>query len=187
MDNNEGLTLAKMAVGVLLLCLLLSAVLFIWYLSLDAYSVPVDKWEQAAITAAKDRLDELVWQSDNANPNNISEFPLVTNVCNALDEFNDDGLIFVSIYTREPSGVENTVVYTYTNVPASSLGNPHSGAISVINSTTPVTAATSKLLYTYSAYRCKLSEIHVTYSSGNYISDPATRDLIAYDIQIFID
>lgn len=185
MNANEGIDLTKMAVTVLMVCLVLSATLFLWYFLQKVQNDQVSEWEDAANSAAVERVYDLIAQSkDAANKGRPQDFPIVTNVANALAEFPEAGLIFVSIYDEE-TGL--TDVYTYEGTYAL-LGSAleHSNFTSH-ESISPVSECVSDLLKRYSDRRCSLMQIDVTYDtsgSGQYIKVGQEATFVAYDVWV---
>lgn len=181
MNANEGISLAKMAVGVLVLCLVLSGTLLLWYMLYDAENEQIDAWSKAANSAAQERLGDLVAQSKYAEDNHqYDEFPLVTNVCNALEEFPEDGVVFVSVYDNSTN---ETDVYTYTGLNLDLT--LFSGTVVAHSSSVPLTHASSGLLKDYNKNRCRIIQVDVTVdATGKYTQSVATDTFVAYSIEI---
>lgn len=179
MNANESISLAKMAVSVLLLCLMLSGVLLLWYFLYGAQNQQINRWARAAESSAAERLQELVDQSTSASLSGRSnEFPLVTNVCNALAEFTEDGVVFVSVYDPKYSTTE---VFTYTDLmlDTSVFTSPNMHTSSV-----PLSQASAYMLKTYNKYRCYVQRVDVGVDTSGKYSENSGTMFLAYDVQI---
>jgi hypothetical protein len=157
-----------MAIGVSLTVLLLGAVLGVWYLMSSHESKLQASMETASLSAATERLYEFQDMSQTADVTGVYEdHPLVTNVCNALSEYNEDSLLFIYVTVKDGNSYTDTHYYTYNGVSLNSTSLSsfpgHSSATQLYSGTEiPVTYAVKQLL-TYSQYRC-----HV--ELGNYNS-----------------
>lgn len=180
MNANEGISLAKMAIGVLLMCLVLSGVLLLWYMLYGAENKQIEEWNKAADSAAAERLYELAMQTEDATNNSQPDkLPLVTNVCNALAEFTEEGVVFISVYDTATS-VTHVFTYESLNLDVSSF----SGTVELHESTVPLTHAASYLLKTYNKNRCLLKKIDVGVDGSGKYTPSSGNMFLAYDIQI---
>ena len=195
MNSEEGISLAKMSVGVLLFTLLVSGVMLMWYMLYYNQNKLTASWEQSAVSAAHERLNDLVTQSDHADAMCVTPgapatkvelgyYPLVTNIANALSE---DSLVFVSIYD---SSTATTEVFAYSGTESafgSSAGfNVGTGGVNMHYSIDPISQATTYLLKHYHNNRCKLRQINVGYESNTYV-DRLNEEAIflAYDVTVY--
>ena len=159
MNSREPVDLAKMAVSLLLLCLVIGATTGLFYYMFDTTDAKIDDMEKATVSASMERLKELEHQYLN-NTTNVDQYPLVTNVVSALTEFESGDLLYVSVKLT-PSltgGAEVTKTFTYTGVTLPS-------SLTVIASSTPIIDMSRELL-PYSDCRCELYLTQVDPSTG---------------------
>ena len=166
MNVREGIDITKMAISVMLLVLVIGAGLSMWYMMEDHQSKLQRKMNKASSSAAMEKLYELRDISDSAKADNKPEhYPLVSNVANAINEFNEDSLLFVYVKDEQQTIVPDTgadvgVTYTYEDVVLNNMPN-------VKQSVTPTTDVL-KLLLRYSKYRCKFEIVDYTYDKLTY-------------------
>lgn len=166
MNVREGIDITKMAISVMLLVLVIGAGLSMWYMMEDHQSDLQSKMNKASSSAAMEKLYELRDISDSAKADNKPEhYPLVSNVANAINEFNEDSLLFVYVQDEQQTIVSDTgtdegVTYTYKGVVLA--GRPN-----VKQSVTPTTDVL-KLLLRYSKYRCRFEIIDYKYDELTY-------------------
>ena len=160
MNAREPFDLAKYAIVVLLLTLVLSATLSIFYTAFDQTDARIDSMQKATNSASMERLRDLRDISD-AYSYNKNKLPLVTNIISALTEFNEEDLLYIEVIsTSKDTG--NTVrnVYTYTGVAlvtdeTYNATQRQDITPTVKHSDIPVTQACKDLLQ-YSDCRCTL-------------------------------
>lgn len=147
MRGEEATTLAKYAVSVLLMVLVISATVIIYNISMSPVDNYRDSLSRSVTSAARDRLDDLYMQSVNADneftaqindlhitvdENNPkyqialkecnNKHPLCTVAANAIGEFNEDGLVYIAISNwAENHNPEIFDMYTYTGTDTSNI------------------------------------------------------------------
>jgi len=177
MNNSEGITLAKMAVIITLVVLVLGAIFTLWYKLSKPISDLERNMEKAANSTSSDRLYDLCDMTRTAMyDSDYNAYPLVTNVCSALTEFNEDDLMF--IYTVETAVTaygntdSNPHCYTYKDVTVE-LPNTLPGYIDNLENSCPdtlqpVSYAVQDLL-THSGKRCAVEIVEYTQDSNTFI------------------
>ena len=169
MNINEGVTLVKMAVAVLVLSLTISAVMSVFYLMSNFENKTRHQLSKAKESASIDRLYELDNQSKIADKGD-GVFPLVTNVVNTLTELEDVDLLFVyTDYTKDGLNFTDGHIFTYDTV---SITNAHTSGLKASTITqhkSPdlIPIATRHLL-SYSKQRCYLEIFETKYNNVNY-------------------
>lgn len=106
MNSQEGLTLAKMAIVVLLVCLVISAALGMWYMMSDKEAAFTKSVVNSAKSGNYDRIFDM-----SMNCSNGETYPIPT-VINCLDELEDDELVYVLCQTYPD--FSNTAVTSYS-------------------------------------------------------------------------
>lgn len=191
MNAKEGIDMTKMAVVVMTVSLVISAIAMLYYFASDQESQLVDSMEKATLSAQTERLYQLQEQSETADVDAaakraaganevevakkcIEDHPLVTTVSSVVNEYNEDGLLYIYIVphtTNETNDAKDAHVYTYTGVSLTSSSYSvenggtsiwGSGGATVFTSDTPKTAAMKELLM-YSQYRCHVHMVDVPY------------------------
>ena len=166
MNVREGIDITKMAISAMLLVLVIGAALSLWYMLEDHHSGLQTDLDRASNSASMEKLYELRDMSETAkNDNKPDKYPLVSNVANAISEFNENSLLFIYIEDEEDSilndaGTVTGATYTYKGVTLNTMPNVHM-------SVTPTTQAV-KLLLRYSKYRCKFEIVDYTYKNLTY-------------------
>jgi hypothetical protein len=170
MNINEGKDLVKMAITVLLISLVISAAMSLWYLLFSKEQKLQSDLEKAANSASMERLYELQDISYSAK-DGTGKYPLVTNVVSALSEFNEQDLLFIYIdVTKNGSTFDKGSIYTYTdvNLTTANTGGFQDPDFETIESDIPVTVACRKLLV-YSHRRCFVEMFETPYGGNNLI------------------
>lgn len=169
MNATEGITLTKMAITAMLVSLVLLASFSIWYFLSDKMSDVQRSMDNAVSTAATERLYELQEMSLTATTTKeYDDYPLVTNVCNALSEYNEDSLLFVycTAHDIKTNTYSNSHWYTYDGVTISPIPTSWPGYSSATqlypHTQIPVTYAVKQLL-SYSKYRCNMNVVEYEY------------------------
>ena len=174
MNAKEGVDLAKMAIAVMLTILALSAVFMLWYFLYDEESALQDSLNAATLSAATERLYEMqdaTFVADDSKE--YEDYPLVSNVCSTLSEYNEDGLLFIYCTARDVSTgkYSDSHWYTYDGVVLKSLPSSFPGVATATqlypNTQIPVTYAVKSLL-PYSQYRCRLQLVDYDYEGLTY-------------------
>ena len=159
MNAEEGMTLTKMAVTVLLIIFVIGAVLslFYWlYLIFSNYHADISDSVNAT---AYERVYELIDMTRQG------DYPLTTNVANMLDSFNSTDLIYVQVYIDYPDPTKNKVyVYTYKGVTVTAIGVPPEN---IYYSDVPTSFAMKELLR-HSDRRCTVDLEDVPSGSITY-------------------
>lgn len=167
MNNQEGFDLAKMAVSVLMLSLLIGAVMSVWYFMFGTEQKLQASMDKATRSAAVERLYELEDVS-NAAKEGSGQYPLVTNVVNILSEFNEQDLLFIYVdVTENGNDFYNGALYTYEGVVLGGIDTTGLPDPNKISCTQPVTEACKKLLL-YSRYRCYVDMFETKYDNMVY-------------------
>lgn len=166
MNVREGIDIAKMAIACMLLVLVIGAGMSVWYIMSGHSSKLQGNLDKATNSASMERLWELQDDAKSAKADNRPErYPLVTNVANAIAEFNEDSLLYIYVYDANETitnttGSESGATFTYKDVTLTDMPNKH-------QSTTPTTDAV-KLLLRYSAYRCDFEITEYKYGGLTY-------------------
>lgn len=170
MNAREGVDLAKMAVVASLVCLVISSVLGVYFLLSDSETKYQRSMELAVSTTVMDRFHDFEDESVNASlENDFERYPLVSNVANALSEFNEDSLLYVYVrrYDSETGATTDKTVFTYAQVNDSDLqGALGDNTISIKHTESPTSDSVKKLL-TYSKNRCSLQIADAVYGPVN--------------------
>ena len=156
MFGSEAIDLSKMAASVLLTCLLVGAVLLLFYRLYTPTSKRIDDMQAAANSSKTERLYELRDRSDDPSKKN----PLVSNVISSLQEFDETDLLYVSVYYP---GVANPTVFTYTDIDETMIGG---SGFKLENCTTPTTDAAQSIAR-YSERRCAVRLNNIDYGGGD--------------------
>ena len=172
MNINEGKDLVKMAITVLLISLVISAAMSLWYLLFSKEQKLQSDLEKAANSASMERLYELQ-DISYAAKDGTGTYPLVTNVVSALSEFNEQDLLFIYIdVTKDGYTFTNGSIFTYEGVNLTTVNTggfqvPQS-ELETVESSIPVTVACRKLLV-YSHRRCFVEMFETPYGGNNLI------------------
>lgn len=162
MFGNEGIQMSKMAIAVLLVCLLVGSTVSFFYMMYDNTDQRVKKMEEATNSSDMERLYEL---ADLTTTNGLSpdELPLVTNVVSALTSFSEDSLLY--IYVIPPADSDECTVYVYDDATTvESAEGVHKNVSNI-----PVTYACRQLLQ-YSNSRCEVRLYNVNSMTGVHIA-----------------
>lgn len=149
MNQNEHLDVAKMAVGVLLIVLVLSGVVFLFYFLFGFLTKTASKYNYTVQTQTAEKL------KDMSDMSAAGDYPPVMGVVNALSEVEDTGIIYVGI-TSNKSG--NTVYFTSNGVTLTGV----SGDVKYVS--LPMTES-CKYLMGYSAYECEIVYARESYGT----------------------
>ena len=155
MNANEPLTLSKMAVTVLLVVLVASGAMGLYFYLNDETLKFTREMEHAPMGAETQRFNDL----ENDSKSN-TEGILVTNVCSALSDSSDTGLMYIAVILPPEDG-NAKIVYTYDYFDTSGIVDADT---SVETSRTPATLAIKGLMK-YSGYMCNM-EVVRTDNSG---------------------
>lgn len=174
MNIREGIDITKMAIGCMLLALLIGAVFIMWYLVSGAESKVQRNMDTATNSAATERLYEMQDATFTADASgNYEDYPLVTNVCSTLSEYNEDSLLFVYCTARDiqTNTYSNSHWYTYEDVILNNLPSSFPGVSTATqlypDTQIPITYAV-KELFTYTQYRCRLQLVDYNYDNMTY-------------------
>ena len=179
MKQEEGISLAKMAIVCLLVILVIGAVMMLFYSMSRFTDKSLQKSRDAVATSVTDRLYDLQNQSvtaDNDTSKGPEDHPLVTNVVNALYEYNDTDMLYVYTTVRKSDGTyKDSYLYTYKNdavgdvVITDTSVLPGNANMQQINSTYAPIRTASKQLLKYSEYRCHFTITPVNYQGVEYL------------------
>lgn len=175
MHSEEGVTIAKMAVTVLIVVLLIGAILSLWWVFMNSENKMVNDLEGTVTSGTRSRLYDLMDQSLTADSlaDQVSGHPLVTTVANCLAEFDNLDLLYVYCTEHKLSATgagtySGCYLYTYPGANITNFsGLPH-GTTPITqfnNSDVPVTQAVKNLLK-YSQYRCHVTVADVPYGNS---------------------
>lgn len=149
MNARESVDLTKMAITAMMVVLVLSAMLSLFYFLYTRISKASTNVTQTVTSTTTEKL------SDLCNATNSGEYPWVTSVANALSEVDDTNLLYVQIINKNTTP-ETQVYFTYNDVTLA--GVPTSQVKTFLS---PLDEA-SKYLLGYSNKRCG-----VQYLTGN--------------------
>lgn len=172
MRNNEPIDLAKTAIGIMLLCLLIGATVSFFYMIYDKTDERIDSMQKAATSSNMERLYELQ-DKTLADTGDMSGYPLGPLVANVLTEFSEESLLYIQVTTPQgiPGQPPTTTVYTYTDI--TNITGVDSNSID--NSDLPVTAAVKKIL------------AHSDCRAAVYLHDDTDYGLIGVQVDLYID
>lgn len=186
MNAREGMDLVKMAITAMLVTLVIGAGFFAWNKMATPMGSLEKSLESATLSAATERLYEMQDMSTTArSTQKYEDFPLVSNVCNILSEYNEDSLLFVYCTAHDASNnyvqpnyftYENVVINNFPGFPGTNGNiptNPYP------NTQQPVTYAV-KYLLPYSQYRCDVKMVDYSYKGNNYVG--VIVDVIAKEV-----
>lgn len=147
MNAEEGTTLVKMAITVLLVGFVIGAIMSLFYWLYGLFNT----YHSGVTDDVNSTIYERVYELCDLTKK--GEYPLVTNVANMLDSFYATDLIYVTVTIDGPS--PQHYVYTFPGVDTSSL----TGTINV--SDVPTSMAMKELLR-HSECRCmvKLTDVN---------------------------
>ena len=117
MNGKEGVDMAKMSVGCLLLTLLIGTTMGLWYFSQNSANKTIYQMEEATNSARSDRL----WKLDEHCK--VEGSITVPTAVSALTEFADGDLLYIRVVDTDsgfdtlyvPQGISSTVTFASTN------------------------------------------------------------------------
>lgn len=171
MNTKEPFDLAKMAITLLLVCLVVGATTGFFYMLYDNTDKRIDDMEKATESASMDRIYDLVQQYES-NKGDFDAYPLVTNVVSALTEFQESDLLYVAVDISQGQvhhvGADDVYAFTYTGTNLTTVVPNAALTFTTVQSDIPVTDA-SKLLLPYSNCRCEIYLYRYDTSTGQVV------------------
>lgn len=149
MQSREHVDLVKMAITAMMVTLVLSALLSLFYFLYTQVSKASYSVTQTVTSTTTEKL------SDLCNTTNSGDYPWVTSVANAISEVDDANLLYVQVINKNTTP-ETQMYFTYNDVTISGVPTSQIKAY-----TSPLDEA-SKYLLGYSNKRCG-----VQYLTGN--------------------
>lgn len=166
MNSREPFDLAKIAIGLLLVVLVIGATIAHFYGLFDTTDRRIDSMQKATASAAMDRLYDLKDLSDT-NAYQLDKLPLVTNIVSALSDFSNEDLLYIIVKLPQEMG-DVKELFVYEGV---TITNPGSG-VTIHESDIPMTEA-CRLLLQYSNCTARLNVEQVTiegYKDLSYVT-----------------
>lgn len=176
MDGREGFDLAKMAIAVLILIILVSVVVGLFHM---LYTPSVSFQEDVGVKANNAVMDKLYGIQDISNAADadaavlsteeiIAAHPLVTLASSAISELGQNDLLFVFVCENKNTVTSNGWMFTYDSVVFNNTSVlPCIPTHTVDDSSVPTDMAVKHLLQ-YSKSRCHLSVVDVDYGGQDY-------------------
>lgn len=176
MEGKEGFDLVKIAIGVLILVLVISAVYGLFnMLYTPSAKLEIDM-ETKATGAVMDKLYTIQDASNAADADasvmsteEIKEaHPLVTQASNVISELSASDILFIYVCENKDTVTSNGWMFTYRGVTFSNTSVLPCPPSNTINDTDVPADMSVKHLLQYSALRCHLSVVNVDYNGQDF-------------------